>query len=174
MSTFKSQLLIVVTLAFAACNEPTTDNTITTSIEKDSTVFNISTARSDVDAANNKFMESIKKGDSVGAASVYSSDALIMPANSESISGKDVASLWGSFIRSGVKEAKLTTDELIGNAALLVETGKYEIYLADHKLADKGKYVVVWKQADGSWKMYRDIFTTSLPAAPTKKTSAKK
>ena len=169
MSAIKSQLLIVVTLAFAACNETSSDNSIAGSSEKDSITFDISSARSAVEASNSKFMENMKKGDSVGVASAYTSDALIMPANSESISGKDAVSFWGSFIRMGVKDAKLITEEVIGNAELLAETGKYEVYLADNKLADKGKYIVIWKPVEGGWKMYRDIFTTSLPAAPAKK-----
>ena len=169
MSAIKSPLLIVVTLAFAACNETSSDNSIAASSEKDSINFDISSARSAVEASNSKFMENMKKGDSVGVASAYTSDALIMPANSESISGKDAVSFWGSFIRMGVKDAKLITEEVIGNAELLAETGKYEVYLADNKLADKGKYIVIWKPVDGTWKMYRDIFTTSLPAVPAKK-----
>jgi ketosteroid isomerase-like protein len=169
MTSSKPPILIVVALAFMACNEPSTDNTIAAANEKDSVTFDISSARSAVEASNSKFMESIKKGDSAGAASAYTQDAKIMPANSEAVSGKDAAAFWGSFIRMGVKEAKLVTEEVIGNADLLAETGSYEVYLADNKMVDKGKYVVVWKPVDGSWKMYRDIFTTSLPAAPAVK-----
>ena len=70
--------------------------------------------------------------------------------------------------RMGVKDLKLTTDEVSGNEEQLAETGKYEIYDAENKLLDKGKYVVVWKLVNGSWKMYRDIWNTSMPAAPAK------
>ena len=31
--------------------------------------------------------------------------------------------------------------------------------------ADSGKYLVVWKNDGGSWKLHRDIWTTSQPAA---------
>ena len=50
----------------------------------------------------------------------------------------------------------------------LSETGHYEIYAAENKLLDKGKYVVVWKSVNGVWKMYRDIFNTSMPAVAAK------
>ena len=30
-------------------------------------------------------------------------------------------------------------------------------------MLDKGKYVVVWENENGSWKIYRDIFNTSMP-----------
>jgi ketosteroid isomerase-like protein len=169
MTTTKPTLLVVLALAFMACNQPSPDNNTTVATEKDSVTFDISSARAAVEAANNKFMENMKKGDSVGVASGYSQDALVMPTNSEPVPGKDLATFWGSFVRMGVKDAKLITEEVIGNAELLVETGRYEIYLADNKLVDQGKYVVVWKPVDGGWKMYRDIFNTSLPPAKTKK-----
>ena len=160
----KTPILFVLVLAFVACNESANDSTVAAANEKDSATFDISAARSAVEASNNRFMESIRKGDSAGAASAYSQDALIMPANSEGVSGKDATSFWGSFIRMGVKDAKLITEEVIGNADLLAETGRFEVYGADNKLLDKGKYVVVWKPVDGTWKMYRDVFNTSIPA----------
>ena len=29
---------------------------------------------------------------------------------------------------------------------------------------DQGKYVVIFKQVEGRWKLHRDIWNTSLPA----------
>jgi len=29
---------------------------------------------------------------------------------------------------------------------------------------DKGKYIVIWKQEEGQWKLHRDIFNSSMPA----------
>jgi ketosteroid isomerase-like protein len=29
---------------------------------------------------------------------------------------------------------------------------------------DQGKYIVIWKQDGGQWKLHRDIFNSSLPA----------
>jgi hypothetical protein len=36
----------------------------------------------------------------------------------------------------------------------------------DGKVLDKGKYIVIWKKEDGTWKLHRDIWTTSVPPAP--------
>jgi len=57
------------------------------------------------------------------------------------------------------------TDEVTGNGEMLAETAHYEMYGADNKLLDKGKYVVVWKPVNGEWKLYRDIWNSSMPAA---------
>ena len=32
------------------------------------------------------------------------------------------------------------------------------------KIADKGKYIVIWKKEDGKWKIHRDLSNTDLPA----------
>jgi ketosteroid isomerase-like protein len=29
---------------------------------------------------------------------------------------------------------------------------------------DRGKYIVVWKDEGGKWKLHRDIWNSSLPA----------
>jgi ketosteroid isomerase-like protein len=31
-------------------------------------------------------------------------------------------------------------------------------------MTDRGKYMVVWRRGpDGTWKLYRDMFNTSMP-----------
>ena len=39
----------------------------------------------------------------------------------------------------------------------------YATYGADDQVADQGKYIVLWPQVDGAWKLHRDIFNSSLP-----------
>ena len=108
----------------------------------------------------------IKKGDSTALAAHYSSDAVLLLDNSEPQSGPGILATWGGAIRSGMKELRLTTTDLVGNADLLAETGNYEMVGANNKMMDKGKYVVVWKQEGGTWKIYRDIANSNLPAQP--------
>ena len=54
-----------------------------------------------------------------------------------------------------------TTTDLQGDENFLIETGTYEIKDANKKLADRGKYVIVWKKQNGEWKLYRDIGASS-------------
>ncbi|MEA3247355.1 MAG: DUF4440 domain-containing protein, partial [Gemmatimonadota bacterium] len=66
--------------------------------------------------------------------------------------------------------AATTTDVTVaGDYA--IETGTFEWTLTPKKggkaMTDKGKYLTTWhKQADGSWKITRDINNSDLPAAP--------
>jgi ketosteroid isomerase-like protein len=160
-------LSVVAAIMIAvACNEPSTPaSQVGTAGSGDSSVFSLSQVRSEIDTLNRNFMDAIKKGDSAALATVYSDDAVLMPPNSEAVKSNGIAATWGSFLRMGVKEIKLTTDDLTGNKDLLAETGKYEIYADGQKMIDKGKYVVVWKPSNGNWKMFRDIFNTDMPVA---------
>jgi ketosteroid isomerase-like protein len=131
----------------------------------DSPAFDKQKATKFIDSVNKKFTEYIRKGDSVSLAGLYHSDAELLFSNSEPISGQSILNAWGSIIRMGVKEFTFKTTDITGGGDLLVETGSYEMKTAENTLLDKGKYVVVWKQENGQWKLYRDIGNTSLPPA---------
>ena len=165
-----NQLMVAASALFiVACNSASTDNTSSDAINaKDSVQFDPAKAKSAIETENSKFIEALKKGDSAGMASNYTQDAWAMPPNSATAKGNEILSLWGSFIRAGVKGAKLSTDDISGTAEQLAETGNYEMYGDNNKLLDKGKYVAVWKLENGKWKMYRDIWNTSMAAAPAK------
>lgn len=166
--SFYIPVLAAIMTFSAACNNASNDSKTAGTAEKQETVFDLAAAKTAIEAENTKFMEAFKKGDSAAVASNYAQDALVMPPNAEPVAKSGNAALWGSFIRMGVKDVKLVTDDIAGNAEIIAETGRYEIYAAENKLLDKGKYVVVWKPENGAWKMYRDIFNTNMPAAPVK------
>lgn len=113
-----------------------------------------------------KFSNDLKKGDSMALATYYSSDALAMPPNLESVMKKDIASMWGEAIRMGVKDIKLNVTEVKGNKDLLLEVGTYQMYGDNSVLLEKGKYISALKKENGNWKVFRDIWNTNaLPAA---------
>jgi len=160
-------LYVLIGAAFIlSCNNSTTagkaasDSSNNMMAEKN---FDLNKARNSIDEENKKFTDEVKKGDSVGLASHYASDGMALPPNSEAVKKEGLISLWGSFIRMGVKELRLSTQDVKGSDEMLTETGTYELDGDKNKMLDKGKYVVVWENENGSWKIYRDIFNTSMP-----------
>jgi ketosteroid isomerase-like protein len=125
--------------------------------------FDLSNARQWIESDNAKFVEEVKRGDSNALAAHYASDGMLMFDNSEPFKGTGIASAWGGAIRMGMKDLKITTEDLTGGPDVLAETGMYEMYGANNKLLDKGKYVVVWKRDNGGWKIYRDIGNSNMP-----------
>ncbi|HET7115741.1 MAG TPA: hypothetical protein VFI29_04595, partial [Hanamia sp.] len=62
----------------------------------------------------------------------------------------------------------LKTIKVWGDSSILAEEGTYRISGKNKNLLDKGKYIVLWKQEAGNWKMYRDIWTSDLPISGIK------
>jgi ketosteroid isomerase-like protein len=152
-------------LLFASCKNATTESASSkdSSNMVASSTFDMGSVKTTLEEENRKFMDEVKKGDSTALAAHYASDAQMLPPNSDPIKKADIASAWGSFSRMGMKELKVNTTDLAGGQDLLAETGTYELMGADNKMMDKGKYLVVWKKENGAWKIYRDIFNTSMP-----------
>ncbi|OQP59624.1 hypothetical protein A3860_36715 [Niastella vici] len=166
MKKYVSLLLITgATLFFMSCQQAATEKKEASTSDTTAAAppFDLAKARSWIEADNAKFVEEAKKGDSNALAAHYASDAWLMFDNSEPFKGTNaIASGWGGAIRMGMKDVKVTTVEVVGNADLLAETGMYEMYGTGNKLMDKGKYVVVWKPEGGGWKIYRDIGNSNM------------
>ena len=168
MKKYCSLLLIASAITYAtSCQETATDktgnNTMTDTTASTTPAFDLNKARSWIESDNEKFSAEAKKGDSNALAAHYTSDAWVMFNNAEPYKGAAIVSAWGGVVRSGMKELKVTTVDLTGNAELLVETGMYEAFGEGNKMLDKGKYVVAWKPENGGWKIYRDISNSNLP-----------
>jgi uncharacterized protein (TIGR02246 family) len=115
-------------------------------------------------AANLKFMEAFARQDAAGMAGMYTADGQLMPANSDFVSGTSaIEQFWGGAMGMGIRTAKLETVELEAHGETAVEVGKYTLGGDEGQTLDQGKYVVVWKNDGGTWKLHRDIWTTSMP-----------
>ena len=113
-------------------------------------------ARVIIDSIDKQFSKDYLNGDSVALADYYTTDAQF-----GSLKGKDILSYWGKSIRNSIKNNTrnliFTTSALTGDSEFLVELGIYERKDDKGNLKGTGKYLVVWKQEDGEWKIYRDI-----------------
>jgi len=122
-----------------------------------------------VENGNRMFGEGIRKGEAAAVGTLYTEDALLMPPNFEMIRGRsNTQGFWGGAIKMGVKDAILTTVELTDLGNVVHEVGNYALKIQPEGQAafeDNGKYVVLWnKMPDGSLKLHRDIWNSSLPA----------
>ena len=115
-------------------------------------------------AANETFMSTFKKGDATGMAALYTESGQFLPPNSEFVSGKEaIKALFQGFMDMGIKAINLDTIETEGYGNTGLEVGKYTLEVDGNQVIDKGKYMVIWKQEAGQWKLHRDIINTSMP-----------
>jgi uncharacterized protein (TIGR02246 family) len=121
--------------------------------------------RSRIEAANGQFMSAFKRGDSTALAGLYTAQGQLLPANSDFVRGTEaIRGFWQGALDMGLKQVTLETLEVEAYGDTAIEVGRYKLLVGDGSVADSGKYIVIWKNERGTWKLHRDIWTTSQPS----------
>ncbi len=129
--------------------------------------FSLDSVKAAIAASNKVFGASFATGDSVAFANCYTSDGCIYNANMPKVCGTaGIQSFLSIGYNSGLRNVVLTTEEVMGGKEAVVETGKYEVFIANNVSVEKGKFVVAWKEENGKWKMHRDIWNSDAPPPP--------
>ena len=122
--------------------------------------------RAAIEAGNKKFVDGAAQHDAALIATAYTADGEAFPPNSDVVKGRPaIEKLWKAVLDSGITGIELATTEVESQGPLAYEVGTYVMKTKDGKVADRGKYCVVWKRIGGQWLLHRDIWTTSLPEA---------
>ncbi len=121
--------------------------------------------RKAIETTNKRFIEVFNTGDAVAVAGMYTSDARVLPPNSQTIEGREnIKTFWQEFITMGVKVVKLETDQVETRGDTAYEIGRYILTIPQtggQTITDEGKYLVVWKRVGRGWKLAADIWNTS-------------
>jgi ketosteroid isomerase-like protein len=135
--------------------------------------FSLDSAKAAIASSNKIYGACFASGDSTTFANCYTSDACISPTGVPRMCGTQaITAFFNGARKMGISNLTLTTDEVMGGKEAVVETGKYEMFVGEKISAEKGKFIVVWKEENGKWKMHRDIWNSDAPpppAAPAKK-----
>jgi uncharacterized protein (TIGR02246 family) len=124
-----------------------------------------SEVRNAIAAANEKFMAAISSGDAAGVAALYTENGQVLPPNGDFVTGQQaIETFWQAVMDMGIKEAKLKIVEVGDHGDTATEVSEFALLGEAGQVLDKGKYIVIWKQEDGQWKLHRDIFNSSMPA----------
>jgi uncharacterized protein (TIGR02246 family) len=120
--------------------------------------------RSFIHAANAELMAACKRGDAAAMAAAYTSDAWLLPPHSDMQRGTAaIRAFWQGIVDMGLRDVQLDTADVEAQGETLIEIGRYTLRAPTGAVVDIGKYVVIWKQERGGWRLYRDIWTTSQP-----------
>lgn len=97
----------------------------------------------------------------------YTDDAAILPPNAPAVIGQqaiiDYLKTFPAF-----SDYKQETQEIVGFGDLAYDRETYSVTMllpGTPPIKDAGKIIWIWKkQADGSWKLWREIWNSDLPA----------
>jgi ketosteroid isomerase-like protein len=144
---------------FAACKNPSPAPGIT-KIEPgvDSTE-----AAKTVAGEQQVFMDAFRKGDSIGVANVYTTDAKVMNAGMPAAEGRvSIIHFFGRIFKNGPLKITTKTLGVWNNATMIVEEGQWLMADKNGETYDHGKYLILWKMEDGKWKKFRDCHNSDI------------
>ena len=95
-------------------------------------------------------------------AGMYTEEALLMPPNAPSMSGRDaVREMFGGMIEQGISvKLETTTYTVALNTAHRL--GTYQTMI-NGEAVDTGKFMETWDKSSGEWLMSNDIWNSDLP-----------
>jgi ketosteroid isomerase-like protein len=106
---------------------------------------------STIEAFAGQWETALNAGDVDGIVALYTDDCRIMPPNSPAVTGHEAARAeFASMIDAGLGIQLKTIAAL--NAP-------------DGAVIDRGKYIEVWRNVNGAWKIADDIWNSDMPAA---------
>jgi uncharacterized protein (TIGR02246 family) len=103
-------------------------------------------------------------GDAAALAALYVDDAVVMAPGSEPAKGKAaITKHFTAAIEAGAgAKTAITTEQVMATGDWAVEIGGFVNTAADGSHADHGRFMATWKQVDGKWMLYRDIWNSSM------------
>ena len=138
--------------------------------ESAKTTFDINSVKSHVIEMNKTYGQRFTSNDSAFYVDRYCADAEVYCPALPAVKGREA--IRSFFYAGGTnKDAVIELPEgrFYGSADLVVEDGTYNFPDGKGGSVDKGKFIALWKQEDGKWKLYREIWNTDLsPTLPSK------
>ena len=120
-----------------------------------------------INAVRMQWVDAFNQGDAAAVASLYTEEARRLPPNRQMIVGRESiqADVQNTF-DAGAGDLQLTVIELSVNGDMAHDVGEYTLTIQPEEgeaINDSGKFVVILKRENGTWKLYVDIWNSSLP-----------
>jgi ketosteroid isomerase-like protein len=107
-----------------------------------------------------------KAGDSAAWAAWFTDDAIVLRPHGEAVEGRSAIQTWLAALPP-ISEFRAEVLEIEGQRELLVSRSAYSLAMTLPNaimFRDEGKGIQVYRrQADGTWKVWREIYNSDLP-----------
>lgn len=128
--------------------------------------FDVRAACAIVERRNAEFTSAHVAGNIATIDAMFTRDAKSFPPGADAVTGSAALHAFTvEYLKSGVKEFREQTTDCYGNGDLLVDQGTYVVTYGPDNTVERGKYLNVWMQENGAWKIHANIWNTSPKSA---------
>ena len=117
-------------------------------------------------AAADGWLGSFNGGDVAGLVLMYSADAEILPPDEPVIAGPEaIEAFWQAY---GPGQVRIELGEVDSRriGEFWFREGAYKAQFRDEGDPRVGKFIELWKQENGNWLMYRQMWNRNAPLEP--------
>ena len=124
-----------------------------------------------ISKTNETWLALIRDHDAAGVSKLYASDGAMMAPGAPIAQGQPaLEKAWGGLMHMPGFGLTFKADKITvaSGGDMALDRGTYQLSLAGPKgpTKDVGKYVVVWQNIEGQWKVAADIFNSDGATGP--------
>jgi ketosteroid isomerase-like protein len=127
-------------------------------------------SRESVDSGHLQWLEAMKANDPVALARLVTDDVVLMPPHIQPVVGRQGVIDWFATVVSQVrtKSVEIRQREVTLAGEWAIERGSFTWKVTPapggSDIDDQGSFLAIWqRQPDGSWKVTRNIWNSTLP-----------
>ena len=163
----RSRLLLFCVLASllsSACDGPAP-----ASSRAEPPPFDLDATRRLIGEQNARFTQAHLTGNIALIDSIFAPDAKSFPPGAAAVTGLTALhDFTVEYLKAGLTEFREETTDFYGNAEFVVDAGTYVVTYGPEHVTERGNYLNVWRQVNGSWKIQSNIWNSDAPL-PTPK-----
>lgn len=111
-----------------------------------------------------QFTEAHITRDTAFLNNIFSADAHAYPPGADIVKGREaIAAINEEWVNYGISEFTETTIRFYGDENFLIDEGVYALRYGEDNILDQGKYINIWKQENGEWKICSNIWNAGAP-----------
>lgn len=132
------------------------------------TPFDLEATRQFIAEQNKRFTNAHLTGDVAAIDSMFAPDAKSYPPGADAVSGLPALHAFTvAYLEAGLTEFREETTDFYGNEEYVVDAGTYVVTYGPDHVTERGKYLNVWQQVDGTWRIKANMWNTDAPAPPS-------
>lgn len=152
----------VVALVAGACGGPASAPS-----SGERSPFDLEATRRLIAEQNERFTHAHVVGDVATIDAMFAPGAKSYPPGADAVSGVPALhDFTVEYLAAGVTEFREETIDFYGNAEYVVDAGTYVVTYGADPVTERGKYLNVWRQVDGHWKIQSNMWNLDAPAPP--------